>query len=243
MKNQTKLSRILVILVCSLFSFCFVGGVFAQSGTVMTAQPSSTQPQVGSTLTVTIKISNVQNLAGIDTTLTWNPAVLGLQNSALDLGGSNGVLHGTVNTNIDTQKSGDILVIETKVSGSYELVASEVATAGSNAGYTGSGTIVTLTFNVNSAGSANLNLQTDLTDFPAAGQNSQNINHQDTADTVTAVTSGSSSPTASASPTTSTSPNTSPVTPEFPTIAIIAALIALATATAVLTIKKRRNIK
>ena len=44
---------------------------------------------VGSTLTVAIKISNVQNLAGIDTTLTWNPAVLDCKISVLNLGVEN----------------------------------------------------------------------------------------------------------------------------------------------------------
>lgn len=237
MKNQTKLSRILVILVCSLFSFCFVGGVFAQSGTVMTAQTSSTQPQVGSTLTVTIKISNVQNLAGIDTTLTWNPAVLSLSGSTLNLGDShsNGVLHGSnINTDSNNLKSGDIYVSEIKVSGSYELVAQSVGS--STPGFSGSGTIVTLALNVLSVGSANLNLQTDLADHPASGQNANNIDHQDKADIVTTVTSASSS---SQTSSTTTSGSSTPVTPEFSTVAIIATLIALATAAAVFTITKR----
>jgi hypothetical protein len=230
MKNpiNSLTKKAIAILICTLFSFSLIYGVSAQ-GTVMNAQASVTQPQVGSTLTVAIKISNVQNLAGIDSTLTWNPTVLALQSSSLNLGG-NGVLHGTINYDNNNLKSGDLYVQETKVSGSYELVAQSIGA--SNPAYSGSGTIVTLTFNVQSAGSADLSLQTDLADHPASGQNANNIDHQDQADTVTTVTSGSSSPT--------TSPSATPVTPEYSTIAIIATLIALATATAVLTIKKRK---
>ena len=145
--------KILAISVCLLFSFMLINGVLAQSGTVMNAQASTTQPVVGSTLTVKITISNVQNLAGIDTTLTWNSAVLSLSGSTLNLGDShsNFVLHGNdINTDSSNLKSGDIYVSETKVSGSYELVAQSVGS--STPGFHGSGTIVTLTFNVLGAG-------------------------------------------------------------------------------------------
>jgi hypothetical protein len=42
------------------------------------------------------------------------------------------------------------------------------------------GTIATLTFNVTSTGPTGLGLQTDLADHPAAGENSNFIDHQDT---------------------------------------------------------------
>jgi len=118
------------------------------------------------------------------------------------------------------------------VSGSYHLVAQSIGE--SNPGFTGSGTIATLTFNVISAGPAGLSLQTDLADHPPVGQNANNIDHQDTADSVTAVVPRSSSTPGSPS----SSPSQTPITPEFPSIAVIALFIALATAAIVLTAKQ-----
>jgi hypothetical protein len=252
MKSPIKWTskKIIALLVCVLFSFGLFYGVSAQSSTVMSAQASTTQPQVGSTLTVTIKISNVQNLAGIDTTLQWNAAVLSLTNSALNLGDSqpNGVLHGSnINYDENNLSPGDIYVNETKADGSYHLVAQSIGA--STPGFSGSGTIVTLTFNVLAAGSANLSLQTDLADHPASGQTANNIDHQDTADVVTAVTTSSVSPSASASASASpsvssspsSSPSASPSTPEFPTMTIIAACIGISTVAIVLSVKKIKS--
>ena len=244
MKNPMKLSfhKVIVLLVCVVLPLCFINSVSAQS-TVVNAGASNSQPVVGSTLTVTITISNVQNLAGIDTTLQWNPSVLTLTNTVLNLGDShsNGVLHGTnLNTDANNLNSGDIYVQETKVAGSYELVAQSIGA--SNPGFTGSGTIVTLTFTVVGTGAAGLSLQTDLADHPPAGQISNNISHQDTASSVTAVTSGSSSsptPGSSSSPiqSSTSTPTTSPTVPEFPNLALITMLIIIATATVALSTK------
>jgi hypothetical protein len=229
MKSPMQLSqKILTILFCTLFSFCIVQVALAQ-GTVMTAQASTCQPQVGNTLIVTLKVSNVQNLAGVDITFGWNPSILSLQNTVLNLGDShsNSVLHGTnIKTDINSVSSGDIYVSEEKVSGSYHLVAQSIGA--SNPSFSGSGTIVTLTFKVLSTGSAAISLKTELADHPASGATANNIDHQDTADTVTAVAAGTS--TTPASPT--------PTTPEFPTTIVIALAIALVIATAILFIKK-----
>jgi hypothetical protein len=230
----------LVLLVCVLFSFCFIYTVSAQS-TVVNAGASTTQPVVGSTLTVTLTISDVQNLFGIDTTLQWNPSVLTLTNTALNLGDShsNGVLHGNnLNTDSNNLNPGDIYVQETKVVGSYELVTTSVGASTSN--FTGSGTIATLTFNVASTGSAGLSLSTDLSDKAASGSTSNLIDHQDTASSVTAVASGSSSTqTSGASSTPNSSP--SPTVPEFPNTALIIILIIAAAATITVSIKLRKN--
>ena len=241
MTSPIKLAsnKIVVLLVCAVLSFSFVYTVSAQSNTIVNAAASTSQPQVGSTLTVTLTISNVQNLAGIDATLQWNPSVLTLTNVALNLGDShsNGVLHGS-NLNYDSNNlnSGDIFVQETKVAGSYELVAQSIGA--SNPGFTGSGTIATLTFNVVSTGDAGLSLQTDLADHPPAGQNANNIDHQDTASSVTAVASGSSSTPTSGPSSTS---NPSPTIPEFPSIAVITLLIIIATATIAFSNKLQKN--
>ncbi len=221
-----EFKKILTVLVCLLFSFILINGAIAQSGTVVKVEASNLSPQVGNTLIVTIRISNVQNLAGIDTTLLWDSSVLTLQSTTLNLGDShtNSVLHGTtITTDPNNLNSGDIYVQETKVAGSYELVAQGVGA--SNPAFSGSGTIVILTFSVLKAGVAGLSLQTDLANHPTAGQNAQNIDHQDTADTVTAIASG-----------------TTPTTPEYPLIATITIMIALSTMASILIfIKKSQN--
>ncbi len=236
MTSPIKLAsnKIIVLLVCLVLSFGFIYTVTAQSsGTVVDAAASATQPKVGSTLTVTVTISNVQNLFGLDAALLWNHSVLSLSNVVLNLGDShsNGVLHGTkLNYDANNLSSGDIYVNETKLSGSYALIAQSIGHT--TPSFTGSGTIVTLTFNVINTGSAGLNLTTDLADQAVVGQNANNIVHQDAASSVTAIASGSSSPPGSPTPT--------PNVPEFSST-ILMILIATATAATVLAAKQRNK--
>lgn len=216
------LKKIIAILICALLSFCFIYSVSGQSSsTVVNAEASTSQPPVGSTLTVTLKISNVQNLAGIDATIQWNSSVLSLSNVVLNLGvesHSDGVLHGyKLNYDSNTLSSGDIYVQEEKVSGSYHLVAQSIGQT--IPGFIGSGSIATLTFNVTSAGSTELALETALADHPASGETANLIDHQDTVDSVTAVI------------------------PEFPSATILALFIALASAAMILTAKQLKKNK
>jgi hypothetical protein len=218
--TNLKANKILSLLVCVAFLFYGLSSVLAQSSTIVNAQASSNQSQVGSIITVTLEISNVQNLAGIDSTLQWNPSILTLTTVVLNLGDShsNGVLHGSnLNYDPDNLQSGDIYVSETKVSGSYNLVAQSIGQ--SNPGFTGSGTIATLTFNVIKVGQAGLSLQTDLADHPPTGQIANNILHQDIADSVTVVTPGSSSsPISTTTPTNSASQTPTPSQSQSPSV-------------------------
>jgi hypothetical protein len=143
--------------------------------------------------------------------------------------------------------SGDIFVLTAEVAGNYNLVAQSIGA--STPGFTGSGTIATLTFNVVSVGAAALSLQTELADHPPAGQNANNIDHQDTAISVTAVAQGSTTPTSnpSSSPGSSSTPNSSssthpsPTIPEFPSIALVLMLVIATAATIVLSTKLLKN--
>jgi hypothetical protein len=243
MKNKKSLpsKKIVTLSICAIIVFCLTPFAFAQSSVIVNAQASSSQPQVGSTLTITLTISNVENLAGIDATLQWASSILSLTNVNLNLGDSysDGVLHGSkINYDPDTINVGDIFVDETRVSGSYNLLAQSIGQ--STPGFTGSGTIATLSFNVISTGSAGLNLQTELADHPAIGEIADNINHQDTADSVTAIVSGSSntpnptptpinSPSQFPSPTGNTIPTTKPDDDNF-TIAYLPVIVGLVVA-------------
>jgi hypothetical protein len=209
-------NKIMAILICTLLSFCFVGAASAQ-GTVVKAEASTSQLHVGDTLTVTLKISNVQNLFGIDLTLGWNPNVITLSNVALSLGveaHSGGVLHGNkLVYDINSALAGQIYVEEDKESGSYNLVATSIGE--STAAFSGNGNIATLTFKVARTGDAQLTLDSELSDKATSTDPSNLIVHQNTATAVNAVI------------------------PEFPTLAIVVALIAAATATIAVTYRKQ----
>ncbi len=195
-------------LIIILLTVSSISAVYAADTTVRAAA-SASQPKIGDTLTVNITISNVQNLYGVDVSLSWNPDVLNLITAQSMLGveaHSGGVLH---ESGTDT-----IMVAQDSASqqaGEYTLTATSV---GSAPAFSGSGTIATVTFNVTAAGSTDLTLTSELADHPTSGQSSNLIDHTDTADNVTTVV------------------------PEFSSIAFIALLITAATA-ALLVSKKR----
>jgi hypothetical protein len=204
--KNLKLSCLTLIII--LLAFCTVNAVCA-AGTVVKAEASSSEPKIGDTLTVNIVISDVQNLYGVDVQFGWNPAVLNLIEAKSMLGveaNPGGVLH---ESGTDT-----LLIVEDSTSqtaGEYSLIASST---GSSPAFSGSGTIATVTFNVTSAGSTGLTLETQLADHPATGETSNFIEHTDTSDNITTVV------------------------PEFSSIAIIAGLL-IAVSVALVASKKR----
>ena len=194
-----------------LLAVCLASAAQAATTTVK-ASASASQPKIGDTLTVTISISDVTNLYGVDVQLEWNPNVLSLIEAKSMLGveaHSGGVLH--------ESGSDTLMVVEdsaSKETGDYSLVATST---GASPAFSGSGTIAVLTFNVTSAGKTDLALTSELADKPAAGETANFIDHTDTADNVTTVV------------------------PEFSSIAVIAILVITATAALVVS-KKRTNI-
>ena len=181
MKNPCLLTRkkIALVLVCALLAICSFNVVLAQSNTVVKVVASESQPHVGDTLTVNITISNVQNLYGVDVTLSWNTNVLSVINAKALLGVEShpeGVLHETA--------SDTLLVAEDSASqenGQYTLTATSV---GSAPAFNGNGIIATVTFNVTNTGPTGLKVESELSDHPAAGQSSNFIEHTDTATAV-----------------------------------------------------------
>jgi hypothetical protein len=217
--------------------------VKAQTTTV-SVTPQSSKPAVGKTFTISITISNVENLYGLDVTLNWNPSILSYVSHSLDLGNSGGVLSGSPVSS--TATSGGILLqtdTATQSAGEYDLVATSESPASS---FNGSGTILTMTFSVLAAGTSPLTLVTQLADHPLPDQTSEFITHTDVSGTVTAG-STSTSPTPSSPPTTTpTSSSSSPLTsasptpkvPEFPLIAMLTLVVGLASAAVGLSVKK-----
>ena len=145
MKNPSKLiAKItLALLVCTLVSFIFVSSVSARDTTVR-AEASTSQPHVGDTLTVTIKIFDVTNLFGVDITLSWNPSVLSVVSAISKLGvesNSGGVLHETASYPIEVVDD-----TASQSTGQYHLLATST---GSASPFSDNGTrIATVTFRV-----------------------------------------------------------------------------------------------
>jgi hypothetical protein len=214
MKNPSKLIVIITFtfLVCTLVSFIFVSSVSAQ-GTSVRAVASINQLNVGDTLTVTIKISNVQNLFGVDITLSWNPSVLSVVSATSQLGvesHSGGVLHETSSYQIEVVDD-----TASQSTGQYHLLATST---GSATPFYGSGNIAILS----------------LADHPAAGGNANLIIHTDTVDAVSAVISGTSTtPIPTSTPESSITPQPSASVPEFSNTALIAMLIVVISATVI----------
>jgi hypothetical protein len=200
MKNPTK-QIIMLLLVCTLLSFCFVCPALAQT-TIVKAEASASQPHVGDTLTVNIKISNVQNLYGVDVTLKWNTAVLNLVSATSKLGvesNPEGVLHESSTYPMEILDN-----TATQSSGEYHLLAT--STGSSTPSFSGSGTIAIVTLNVTNTGSVGLELQDVQISIRASGESNVDL----------------------VSPQTSVD-STNAVIPEFPTVTIlIIALVAVA---------------
>jgi len=192
MKNPIKLIM-LAVLVSTIVSICFMQSALAQS-TLVKAEASTSQPHVGDTLTINIKISDAQNLFGVDVTLDWNPSALKLVSSTPQLGvesHAGGVLHESSSYPIDIVNND-----ASQSNGEYHLLAT--STGSTTSAFTGSGTIATVTFTVTSTGATGLALNdVELSQLASDGTINL-VNPSTSVDSVTTV--GSS---VSATPTTS----------------------------------------
>jgi hypothetical protein len=180
------------------------------SSTIVSIVPAQNNVKIDETLTVNITISNVQNLYGLDVTVSWNNSALQILNINDRLGVeayTGGVLHKTSSNPIE------IAVNSTsQEAGEYQIVATS---QGDAAPFSGTGTIATLTFNVTSTGQSTINVVSDLADHPEVGEtNSEPIAHNDVGATV----------------------NGAPI-PEFPQAAVFGLLLVCVTV-ALLTSKK-----
>lgn len=220
--NQARLSKIVFLFAVLLLVVLPIQIAKAQTTTV-SVSPQSSAPSVGQTLTISIQISNVQNLYGLDVALNWNPSMLSLLTNQSFVGletYSNGVLYSPTFFVEDSA---------TQQTGEYHLVVTSENPASS---FNGSGTIATLTFKVTSAGQSSLTVLSTLADRPAPDENSEPITHNDVSGTVDATSSSTTS-----SPTSSSTSSTSPTVPEFPMLAMLTVVIVLVSSAVVLSRK------
>ncbi len=204
--NQKKTSIIVLLFVASLLVVSPFQMVKAQtSTTTVTVTPQTSTPVVGQTLTVNITLNNVQNLYGIDVTLNWNPSLLSFQTNSNQtfIGYSYGVLNNPTSLVLDSAS---------QATGEFHLVVTSVSPA---TAFSGSGTIATLMFTVTGAGQSSLTVASTLANYPAAGESSEPIAHNDISGTVDATTSSSSPPT-SPTPMSSSSSSPSPTSSSSP---------------------------
>jgi hypothetical protein len=209
--SRTKI-YIITIIVASLLIVVPVQMAKAQTLTTVSVTPQNNTVAVGQTFKVDIDISNVQNLYGIDITVNWNSSILQFVSANLHLGdqASGGVLHGDpVST---TAQDGGVFIQDNSAqSGEYHLAATSENSAQNPVGpFSGSGSAVTLTFTVVSAGHSSLTLNPELASYvqPGSGEASEPISANIVNGTVVA-TSSSSSPSASPTSSSSSSPTSS----------------------------------
>jgi hypothetical protein len=221
--NHPKRRILLVATTLALLVLLFVSCAWAQgSSTKVQVNPKNSIANIGENFAVNVTISGVQNLFGIELTVNWNASLLQLVSSNAQLGVESypgGVLHGNrLNSNYDTLVQGDIYVQDNSTSqsdGSYHLAAACVE---DEASFSGSGTIVMFTFKVIAVGDSAISVQSELADKPVAGETTSNaIAHSDNGGAVAAII------------------------PEFPSIAVVAVLVALVTVSLVFSKKLAKN--
>ncbi|MCW4028091.1 MAG: cohesin domain-containing protein [Candidatus Bathyarchaeota archaeon] len=181
--KKTMVRLMFLILLTSSF-FIQVG--FSQPATVVKVEPSTTSPTLGQPFTVTITLNNVQNLYGLEINLNWDSSVLEATNVEAHVGVesfADGVLH-------ESSNSPPIFIAQnnlTQSEGEYRLVVTSTAPAQA---FSGSGTIAKITFKPISLGSSNLDVQSELYDYPPSDRDPRismaiDHTHQDSAVTVT----------------------------------------------------------
>ncbi len=201
---------LLLAMVCLAFSPIIA--VFSQT-TAVVVEPAAVSAHLGEPFIITVHLSNVQDLYGLEVILNWDPDVLRVANVDIRLGVEtypDGVLH-------ESSSSPSIFIAEnnlTETGGEYRLVATSINPAPS---FNGSGNIVRLTFDPLSLGDSALDLKSQLLDYPPPDRDpriSLAIDHaaMDAAVTVYESTS-TPTPTSPTTPT-PTSPTSTP-TPTF----------------------------
>ena len=166
----------LLLLLLILFSIPAASSQVSDN-TVVTAQSSLASITVDTTFTVSITISDVQNLYALDVNLRWNSSVIQALSVDLRLGVEtypDGVLH-------EIKPNAEIYIAENELSeGQYSLVVTSVNPSPPFS-FSGVATIAIITFKAISPGRSELDIESELSDYPQPGQPSNPIEHTDIA--------------------------------------------------------------
>ena len=181
--------------------------VSSQSLATVKAEASVRHPHVGEAFTVTISLANVQNLYGIEINLKWDSSIIQATKIDTRLGvesHADGVLHESTNTPPLFIAENDFTTAKDK----YRLVATSTSPAPA---FSGSGNIVTITFNPITTGTSQLTVTSELYDYPPTERDprvSQPIDHTNQNTIVNVV----NIPTSTANPTSTPQATQEPVT-------------------------------
>src|SRR3989339_665808 len=169
---------VVLLIVTLIFAGSAIQPVSSQSQATVKVEASSSNPHVGKAFTVTISVANVQNLYGIEVILRWDSSILEATKIDTRLGVetyADGVLHESTDTP-------PLFIAEntlTTAKNEYRLVATSTSPAPP---FSGSGNIVTITFNPLTTGSSQLTVESQLSDYPPTDRDprvSQPIDHID----------------------------------------------------------------
>lgn len=149
-RNIGQISLIATIFVIAI-SFCtLAANAFPE--TIVIVEPNSSSAIVGETLSINVTVVDVQNLYGLEAILSWNSSVLTLVNLEVQLGQNGGVLNAPV------------YIAENSTQGSrFTISATSTSPAPS---FNGTGNIARMNFSVVGIGACELDLQTQLYDYP-----------------------------------------------------------------------------
>ena len=155
---MNRIKKFCMLILTLAITIAFLSGVNANPQTIVKVEPYQNVFGLGQQFTANITITDVQDLFGLEVGLYWNSSVLKLLTTGIMLGVEshpNGVLYGNITKS------------ETIGSGNYLLWGTSIGQQ--TPSFNGSGTIVTLTFNVTSIGSSELELYTELYNKASVG--------------------------------------------------------------------------
>ncbi len=139
-----------ILLVSSIIK---INVVQTSPETIVRMEPDTVSANVNETFTVNIAVVDVQNLYGLDITLSWNSTVLRPLEVNVRLGQTDGALYNPL-----------YIAENSTQADRYVLAATSTAPASS---FNGTGDIVRITFNATNIGNCTLALsETQLWDYP-----------------------------------------------------------------------------
>jgi len=235
---------LLLVMVCLVF--CPILVVSSQISARVVVEPSTVSTRLGEPFNVTVSLSNVQNLYGLEVLLNWDPAVLRVTNVDTRLGVetfSDGVLH-------ESSYSPSIFIAEnnlTQTRGEYRLVATSMAPAPS---FSGSGNIVKITFEPIILGDSALDLESQLFDYPPIDRDPRTsfpIEHE-TLDSFVTVKEPTPTPSPALTPTPTHTPTPTPSPTSEPStlnlriehVLVISAIIIIVVVLILLVLRRRK---
>jgi hypothetical protein len=248
----TACQTMVFMLILFCLAFCSIQTISSQISATVRVMPSQVSTLLGESFTVTISLSDVQNLYGLEVILNWNPAVLRATTVDIRLGVesfSDGVLH-------ESSYSPPIFIAEsnlTQTKGEYRLVATSMSPAPS---FNGSGNIVRIAFDPINIGNSELDLESQLFDYPPIDRDpriSLSIDHA-TLDSFVTVKKSTATPTPTSTltptPTSTITPTGSPsATPEPSTLNLriehvlaISAIIIIIIVLILLALRRRKQL-